>query len=250
MRGALAAAACLTALLQVGGTTTAYKLAGLNDRVSFLQTLVSSLVCKSGDEVLATGAWCLKADGDKEIAPGHPLATMHVPVDAGLASFFQRFFKGKSVTDLGAGIGQYGLAFQGTDIRWTGYDGAINVEEFTHGLVRWADLSMPLFAHASDWVMCLEVGEHLPAAFQDQLLSNIHSLNVCGVVLSWATPGQGGHSHVNERTNEAVLADMVRLGYAYNSSASQQGRAAASYGWFHNTLMVFDKKGAPRERCA
>lgn len=38
--------------------------------------------------------------------------------------------------------------------------------------------------------MSLEVGEHIPSAFEHILFDNLHYNNKCGVILSWAVPGQ------------------------------------------------------------
>ena len=38
--------------------------------------------------------------------------------------------------------------------------------------------------------MSLEVGEHIPSAFEHTLFENLHLNNECGVILSWAIPGQ------------------------------------------------------------
>lgn len=47
-------------------------------------------------------------------------------------------------------------------IRWTGYDGAGNIRAFTHDHVAFVDLTVPLSLPRADWVLSLEVGEHIP----------------------------------------------------------------------------------------
>ncbi|CAG0922875.1 unnamed protein product, partial [Notodromas monacha] len=50
---------------------------------------------------------------------------------------------------------------------WTGYDGNPHVEDLTFGLVRRFDLSKPgSIGKTFDWVMSLEVGEHIPREYQ------------------------------------------------------------------------------------
>ena len=49
--------------------------------------------------------------------------------------------------------------------RYMGFDGAANVESFTLGSIRYLNLAEPVewMPHeVSDWVMSLEVGEHIP----------------------------------------------------------------------------------------
>lgn len=97
-----------------------------------------------------------------------------------------------------------------------GYDGAVNVEEYTNGFVTWADLTVPGFSPAGgkrDWVMALEIGEHVPAQFEAIVIDNIDMNKRCGALVSWAVPGQPGHSHVHLRSNDWVIDQFSRRGY-------------------------------------
>jgi hypothetical protein len=40
--------------------------------------------------------------------------------------------------------------------------------------VKFADLTLPMAGEVSDWVMSVEVGEHIPHAFEKDLIRNIH----------------------------------------------------------------------------
>ena len=72
------------------------------------------------------------------------------------------------------------------------------MHEYTQGFVEYFDLSMPLELPKADWVLSLEVGEHVPSNYeQAMLIRNLHHHNRKGVILSWSVIGQGGHSHVN-----------------------------------------------------
>jgi len=226
----------------------------LKSQMNLLRSIVAEAVCKDGNEVAHTGAWCLLPDGDKEIAPGYPLAINHLPVDTGLALFFLKLFKDRSILDLGAGIGQYGhffLAANGT-VKYTGVDGALNVVAFTKGFISWVDLTLPIPHHFSrhDWVICLEVGEHVPHEYQEQVLDHIHSGNRCGVALSWAVPGQNGHSHVNLKTNEEVIDMLHGRGYTFDERITKLFRLTVTdYGWFRNTFMFFRRNGSSSTSC-
>lgn len=182
------------------------------------------------------------------------MAHNHVFADQGIARTVASLIKPRQqLLDLGCGIGQYGHFFKQTNatFTWTGYDGAINVEEYTNGFVKWADLTVPGFftdGNKRDWVMALEIGEHVPAKFEDIVIDNIDKNNHCGALVSWAVPGQGGHSHVNERPNDWVMDQFTRRGYVYDEKASRRGREAASYHWFKNTFMVF-KRMRPGPSC-
>ena len=55
---------------------------------------------------------------------------------------------------------------------------------------------MPLSFRA-DWVLSLEVGEHVPPAHEMMYLRNLHAHACQGLVLSWAYLGKYGVGHVN-----------------------------------------------------
>ena len=146
---------------------------------------------------------------------------------------------GATVLDLGCGVGHYGPPLRACGAAWRGYDGAENVVEATEGAVQWADITEPLFLGMDDWVMSLEVGEHLPAEYAKIYLDNVARHAQKGVVLSWAIPGQIGHGHINNQPNEWVVAQMRSRGFAFDAGASDGMRAIARLPWFRNTLMVF-----------
>ena len=222
----------------------------LTQQLKMLRNLVADMACKTGEEVSNSGSWCLLQDEKKEVAPGFPLAKNHVPADAGLASLFQTLFSNYSVLDMGAGIGQYGHYYRQNAVKgavkYTGVDGALNVETFTKNFVRWVDLTVPMprDIRLHDWVTCLEVGEHIPAEFEHLLFENIFKRNRCGVALSWAVPGQGGHGHINEKNNDAVINIMIQNGYNLHDDITKAGRTVASYYWFRNSFMFFSKNDA------
>lgn len=95
---------------------------------------------------------------------------------------------------------------------------------------------------AADWVASLEVGEHVPERYESAFFDNLHRNNLCGVVLSWAVPGQSGRGYVNCRDNEYVVSATRRLGYVVIVEATKSGRARADKFCFRNTYMVFRRK--------
>lgn len=59
------------------------------------------------------------------------------------------------------------------------------MHEYTQGFVEYFDLSMPLELPKADWVLSLEVGEHVPSNYeQAMLIRNLHHHNRKGVSLS------------------------------------------------------------------
>lgn len=165
--------------------------------------------------------------------------------DSGLAISLTEFFKSeniKSVADFGCGMGTYVKTFKENNINATGFDGNPNTPQLTNNICSVLDLSLSIqFNEAFDWVMSLEVGEHLPPQFEDIYMNNLHN-NKYGIVLSWALKGQGGDGHVNEQNNEYIKTKMCNLGYVNDIDCENKIRNASTIWWFKNTVMVFRKK--------
>jgi|GEM_PF-251849 len=159
-----------------------------------------------------------------------------------LADFFQKE-KAKNVVDFGCGPGNYVKSFREQKIQCEGYDGNPDSAIISNGLVKTVDLAEPFdLKKHFDWVLCLEVGEHLPQKYEKTLIENLDKHNVKGIVLSWAIKGQTGFGHFNEQDNEYVKQMMADYGYENDLEAETNLRKNASLPWFQNTIMVFRKK--------
>ena len=53
-----------------------------------------------------------------------------------------------------------------------------------------------------DWIIALEVAEHIPEKYEAVYFNNILRHAAKGIILSWAVPGQGGLSHINNKPIE------------------------------------------------
>ncbi len=159
-------------------------------------------------------------------------------VDLNLASKLSEIFKNRTVMDIGCGDGKYVNYFLSKGINIKGYDG----NPLTNGNQCFvADFAVEQDLGLSDWVLCLEVAEHVPVEFEDILLKNLHKHNRKGIVLSWAIPGQVGKGHVNCRTNDYVKIKMKSLGYVFDDYTEQLRNSVTYCDWLRNTLMVFRK---------
>ena len=165
-----------------------------------------------------------------------------LPLSNALVEFFTQQ-NAKSIVDFGCGMGKYVAQFRERNLNANGYDGNPNTPELTNSVCEVLDLSVKkLFDNPFDWVMSLEVGEHLPCEFEDNFINNLHNNNESGIILSWAIKGQGGHGHFNEQNNDYIKSKICKLGYLNDITAETKLRECSSLPWFKNTIMVFRKQ--------
>jgi hypothetical protein len=167
-------------------------------------------------------------------------------LDVGLVGAITRIVGNHSVLELGAGTGCYTSALLDAGVRVdAAYDGVANVHEVTGGLVQHADLTTNLMARAmrpSDWVLCLEVAEHIPRHLEGTFLHNIGSLAERGLILSWSNSVKQGNGHVNPRPQEYVEYRLAASGFVLDRNETSRARAAVStFRWFEATLQVYRK---------
>jgi hypothetical protein len=219
--------------------------------------------------ILETGGWCYSQVGARHASSGtlpdgnHDMDASteydedffipehHVGADSVIVQTLAKEFLKKqdgsccwSLSDFGAGVGQVGHALRAVlpSLEYHGYDGAGNIEEFTKGYVKFADLTKPLNLKQTDYVLSAEVGEHIPNQFEQQVIQNLHAHNCKGIVLTWAVLGQGGNGHVNCHSNEYLINIFENLGYRYNHRTSQLLRNNhSSHYWFTGSAMAFDR---------
>jgi hypothetical protein len=168
--------------------------------------------------------------------------------DFQLATALAHFFKtvgASSVVDLGCGTADYVKILRSHQIFCEGYDGNPDTFKLSGGVARVADLSQPLdLGKKFDWVMSLEVGEHLPKEFEKTFIENLSRHALHGIVLSWAIQGQGGFGHFNEQDNDYIKSVILPYGYTNDIYAENMLRNYSRLPWFKNTIMVFSKKAS------
>jgi hypothetical protein len=166
--------------------------------------------------------------------------------DIDLASGLKTIFDSSTVLDLGCGPGYYTRYFLDHGIKSKGYDGNPNTPTISKGLCDVADLTQIHNFDKNDWVLSLEVGEHIPKEYEDTFIQNLINHSKVGIILSWAVPGQPGDGHVNCQSNDYVVSLMNKHGYSLDLNNTLQLREAAEVWWFKNTVMVFRKNQIPQ----
>lgn len=149
--------------------------------------------------------------------------------DTTLSSALVEFYtteKATSVVNFGDGMGDYVKDFKKNNITSDGYDFNPNTTQFDKPY---------------DWVMSLDIGEHLPCEFEDIFINNLHNNNNHGIVLSWAIKTQEGVGHLNEQNNDYIKSKICKLGYINDIDNENKLRDSSSLPRFKKTIMVFRK---------
>jgi cyclopropane fatty-acyl-phospholipid synthase-like methyltransferase len=182
-----------------------------------------------------TGVWLEKRNAEKCHAHDEMLSNS-------LVSFFKKELKDNgTVIDLGCGKGDYVKNLRKNGILTDGLDGNPHTKSWLEDAIIY-DLSQEIkFEKKYNWVLTLEVAEHLPKNFEEIFISNVHNNNSDGVVLSWAIEGQGGWGHFNEQNNDYVINLFEKLGYTHDKTSSDILRDNCQLSWFKQTIMIFKK---------
>lgn len=147
-----------------------------------------------------------------------------------------------TLVDFGCGLGNYSQLFISKGFSVEAYDGNPDTPFLTGGIGKVLDFGVPVdLGKQFDWVISLEVGEHLPKEFETIFIENLVRHCDKGIILSWAVVGQGGYGHFNCQNNDYVKDVMEHYGLVPDVDAENYLRAGASVSWFKNTVMVFRK---------
>eukprot|EP00927_Polykrikos_kofoidii_P062355 TRINITY_DN57163_c0_g1_i1.p1 TRINITY_DN57163_c0_g1~~TRINITY_DN57163_c0_g1_i1.p1 ORF type:complete len:473 (-),score=54.21 TRINITY_DN57163_c0_g1_i1:293-1711(-) len=142
-----------------------------------------------------------------------------------------------SIVDFGAGGGHYCKFLNQTgEYCCFAFDGAPHAGEFTDGRVQTQRLDVPFdLGRTFDWVMCLEVAEHIPREFEDVLLQNLRRHARRGLILSWSE--EGSEVHPNPRPWQEVRQAVEATGFAYEEGATSGLWPRVS--WLKGQVRVF-----------
>ncbi|XP_067672911.1 uncharacterized protein [Haliotis asinina] len=182
--------------------------------------------------VAVTGGWCKSTGGQHRC-------------DKRLAVQLSHLFQNQTVASFGDGPGDYKKFLDAThQLRaYDAYDGAPYGRETSGGVVQFADLTVPLYGlPLYDWVISLEVAEHIPARYEDVYFDNVVRHARKGVVLSWAVPGQKGVQHVNNRPLEYVQNLFLSKGFDTDIVASKKLQRKAGFPWLKQNIYVYRRR--------
>lgn len=169
--------------------------------------------------------------------------------DVALAGELTLLLEGMSVCDIGCGLGRYVRWLRDRGFDCDGYDGNPNTRELTDGICDTLNFAEPVrLSRTYDAIMSFEVGEHIPAQFEQSFIDNLASHARKLLVMSWAVPGQEGDGHVNCRSNLHIVRQLRRRGFRFEPIPSLMLRANCSLYWLKHTLLVFSRRRSTYSR--
>jgi hypothetical protein len=128
-----------------------------------------------------------------------------------------------------------------------GYERSSHVRRYARDLgidVRHFDLNAQPLIERCDLAMSIEVIEHLPPPLGERLIDLLCAA-APRVLLSAATPGQGGYGHINEQPHEHWQAKLRDRGYRYlpehTASIRSHFGAHTRVPWVKANVMAFEK---------
>lgn len=152
--------------------------------------------------------------------------------------------KSKKLYDFGCGLGNYLVHLKQNGFAdLVGYEENLFKEQVFENIIQ-QDLTKKFQVPECGNVVCLEVGEHIPAKYQDAFLDNITAACDEKLILSWAIRGQQGFFHVNCLNNEEIIPEIEKRGFVFLESDSLAARKSigSECDWFKNTILIFKKK--------
>jgi len=189
------------------------------------------------EEISKTGFW------NAETAHQHHVHSTEL--SAWICEFLKDY-KNERIYDFGCGLGNYLKDLQDSGFIYpVGFEGDIPKSKvFETVSVYKEDLSTPINIHKKGNVISLEVGEHIPAEFQDVFIDNITGACNNYLITSWAIRGQAGFGHVNCLDNHEIIPEFEKRGFKYLPEESESARSIIQdyCHWFRNTIFIFKKE--------
>jgi hypothetical protein len=146
-----------------------------------------------------------------------------------------------SVGDFGAGGGRYSAWLNETGlVHGFAFDGTSRATEISGGKVLEVNLVEKVeLWRTFDWVLCLEVAEHVPREYTSPLLQNLKRHAAQGIVMSWSDDMEG-IGHVNCLSQQEFVATVEReTGYRIDWDATKLIRKSCEIDYIGKTVAVF-----------
>lgn len=185
-------------------------------------------------------------------------------VDTGMlqaALRFDVFPVGATVGDMGAGTGEYARWLNDTGLVTAyAFDGSQDIELLTKKKVTYVNLVTNVRKDLKyDWIMLMEVLEHIPSELHGIFFQNINTFAKDGILMSWAPPQYPPIGHTNPLEESEVFKVIFQHlpDFVIDHDSSAILRAKSKVGWVKNSLHVLRRRddtlvdiSAMNERCS
>lgn len=167
------------------------------------------------------------------------------PFAQGLARWIKEYYNPERIVDIGCGPGTYVYSFQEVGIDSHGYDiNPVVLDKPSLTQMSMFDLDDP-----SEFIICLEVAEHIETPLNDDIVDSLYkNLKPGGtLVFSAAHIGQGGVGHINCQTKEYWLEKFELKGFKRNLDAERNWEIYTELnqnqymGWFMINKLILVK---------
>lgn len=144
------------------------------------------------------------------------------------------------IVDLGCGDGGYVKRLSARGHYVLGVDGNPVTRNIRNCIC--ADITTPLLNLTAEWVLFLEVGEHIPTNHLETVMFNIRNIAKHGVICSWAERGRrGGYGHVNEMDAHEVCDLFRKHGFLHDYDATTSLQSASNARHIAETVKLLRK---------
>jgi len=165
---------------------------------------------------------------------------------AAISSSIMERFSPKTVVDVGCGTGLLLVALRERGVQVQGMEysqAACRICEERGLIVYRVDLEKDAIPPMkADVVVSTEVAEHLPETCADRFVEVLCGISDA-VVITAATPGQGGTDHVNEQPHAYWVGKFQARGYEYLEADTLAWRkrweGAGALSCYYNNVMLF-----------
>jgi cyclopropane fatty-acyl-phospholipid synthase-like methyltransferase len=165
-----------------------------------------------------------------------------------IADSITREFSPKLVIDVGCGPGALLMELSNNGIKGMGLEYAKAALEKcrSRGLnvIPFDIESTAVINERADVAISTEVAEHLPADCAERYVDLLTGISNT-VLMTAATPGQGGTDHVNEQPNDYWIAKFCQRDFRYEEEISmrlrQEWKERNTEYWYYSNVMVFTK---------
>jgi 2-polyprenyl-3-methyl-5-hydroxy-6-metoxy-1,4-benzoquinol methylase len=160
-----------------------------------------------------------------------------------LATWIKENINPKNAIDIGCGPGIYVNEMIKNNIDAVGYD----IDERIQNKEYLIQKSLFEIEETTEFVLCLEVAEHIDGEMNDQIVEKVFDLIEPGGTLIWsaAHPGQGGVEHINCQTKEYWIEKFENIGLTRDLELEENlmSYICSGYhmGWFRMNGVVFKK---------